>query len=137
QNQPAGGHPQFIITCQQFVNRVFTQGDDGLTRHLGGFVQRPIEDIDPAGARGGDTRPAGRAHRQAAVFEMRNMIPKGGQERFPSNTWVALATYMAEMIELLNARTEAQATRDVRVWEQHAAPPPGHTAGLGNPAAPW
>ena len=131
------GNRQFGITCQQFVNRVFTQGDDGLTQYLGGFVQRPIEDIDPAGARGGDTRPPGRAHRQAPVFEMRNMIPKAGPERFPSNTWVGLATYMAEMIELLNARTEAQATQDVRVQEQHAAPPLGHTAGLGNPAAPW
>jgi len=137
ENMPAGNRP----ACGQFVDNVFRQTADGITGRLGGFQKRPVEDIDPTGARGADTRPATAAHRVGPVFEMRNMIPKlGGQERFPRATWVPLATYMAELIELLNARTEAQATQDAKVHENPLPPlaaGPGHTAALGPPSAPW
>ncbi len=107
---PGGGH-QFAITCDQFVQNVFSQAADGVTGHWGGFQQRPAESIDPF-----DSRPGAEAGRQAPVFEMRNMIPKlGGAERFPRATWVPLATYMADLMSRLNARTEAEATRDVRL----------------------
>jgi hypothetical protein len=143
-NQPdegraAAGGGQFSITCQQFVHNVLTTADDGVTRRWGGFQTRPAEDIDPLGAhRGGDTRPGGAAHRMAPVFEMRNMIPKlGGAERFPRADWVPLAVFLSEAIELLNQRTEAAATQDVRAREGHPAAPVGHVVGLGVPEAPW
>lgn len=125
---PAGSGAQFSLRSDQFVRNVFTQPNDGITAHFGGFQQRPAEDIDPLGA-----RPGGEAHRLAPVFEMRNMIPKlGDQNRFPKNTWVPLAVYVADMIALLNARTEADATRDVRV---NALNPP-HTV-LNAPEPAW
>lgn len=135
---PEGGH-QFSITCTQFVHNVLTSGDDGVTGHWGGFQQRPAEDIDPLAAhRAADPRPVAAAHRMAPVFEMRNMIPKlGGAERFPRAEWVPLSTYLAEMVELLNARTEAQAVQDVRAAEPHAAPPAGHVVGLNPPEPAW
>jgi hypothetical protein len=139
QDRPAEGGHQFSITCSQFVNNVLTTGDDGVTGHWGGFQERPAEDIDPAAAhRMGDTRPGGAAHRMAPVFEMRNMIPKlGGEQRFPRAEWVPLAIYLSEAIELLNQRTEAAATQDVRAREPHAAPPVGHVVGLGAPEPAW
>lgn len=131
-----GGPAQFAITCQQFVNNVFTQASDGVTPHFGGFQQRPTEDIDPLGNRGGDTRPVGTAHREAPVFEMRNMIPKlGGAERFPRTDWITMTQYMIDLIRLLNARAEAHATQDIRVFEHLGGL--GNPAGLGNPENPW
>ena len=135
-----GGGPQFTITCTQFVDNVLTQANDGVTQHWGGFQQRPAEDIDPAGAhRNGDTRPATAVHRMAPVFELRNMLPKLNGRRFPRADWVPLATSLAETIELLNQRTEAQAVSDARAQEGIAAPPPpaGHVVGLRNPDPAW
>jgi hypothetical protein len=105
------------ITCRQFTTNVLTQTQDGVTEHLGGFQRRPVEDIDPLASRAGDTRRPAAAHREGPVFEMRNMVPKGinAAERYPRAAWVPLATYMVNMIALLNARTEAQAASDARV----------------------
>ena len=113
------------IQCSAFVRNVFTAGDDGVTGTLGGFQRRPVEDIDPAGNR------ADVPHRTGPVFELRNMVPKdlAQGERFPRAQWVPLATYLARVMELLNARTEANAQTDVRV-RQNPAPnvsPEAHT----------
>lgn len=117
QNLPAGPR-HFGLRCDRFVSRVFTRTNDGITRHLGGFMQRPVEDIDPTGTRrAGDTTTAVSGHRQAPVFELRNMMPKLQGDRFPRTDWVALATFMANLINLLNRRTEVRAVRDVRVHE--------------------
>lgn len=116
----AAGSPHLQISCQTFVNNVFGAARDGVTEHLGGFQQRPVEDIDPLGARLGDAvnPTVAHPHRMAPVFEMRNMMPKMAGDRFPRADWVPLARYMATMISLLNTRTEAQATQDRRVREQ-------------------
>jgi hypothetical protein len=132
-NQPADDRapaapPPFDLSCRQFVTRVFTVADDGVTPHLGGFQRRPVEDIDPAGARrAGEQQRATFAHRQAPVFEMRNMIPKtshaaelvaGGEaQRFRRADWVPLAQYMGDLIDVLNTRPEAAAIRDVKFEE--------------------
>lgn len=131
----AAGPRHFGLSCNTFVQNVFTQATDGITARFGGFQQRPAEGIDPTNARHADTRRAGATEREAPVFEMRNMIPKGGAERFPVASWVPMTQYMIELIRLLNARTEAQATQDVRVDEHlgGAANPPG----LGNPEQAW
>lgn len=131
----AAGPRHFGLSCNTFVQNVFTQATDGITARFGGFQQRPAEGIDPTNARHADTRRAGATEREAPVFEMRNMIPKGGAERFPVASWVPMTQYMIELIRLLNARTEAQATQDVKVHEHlgGAANPPG----LGNPEQAW
>lgn len=137
-NQPAedraqvGGRPHYRITCDQFTRNVFTQATDGVTENLGGFQKRPVEDIDPAAARGGDTRRAGALHREGPVFELRNMVPKAynAGERYPRAEWAPLAQYFAAMLQLLNSRTEAQAATDVRV-RQNPAP------AISADAAPW
>ena len=130
--RPAGAARPFNLSCQSFANRVLTRGTDGITRNLGGFQRRPDESIDPGGAvRGGDTRPAGAAERMAPVFELRNMIPKlGDNMRFPRTDWVPLAAYLAEAVHLLNMRTEAAATHDARA---RAAPPPPAPGMAGAP----
>jgi hypothetical protein len=132
--------PQCQITCDQLITNVFTAADDGITRHFGGFMQRPVEDIDPSNARPGDAiNPSLRnPHRMAPVFELRNMTPKqlgpNVGDRFPRAAWVPLATYMATMIQLLNQRTQAQAVQDQKVLE-HVGP--GGPTGLGPAQAPW
>jgi len=57
------------------------------------------------------------------------MIPKGVA------SWEPMTQYMIELIRLLNTRTEAQATQDVKVHEHPggAVNPPG----LGNPEQAW
>jgi hypothetical protein len=122
-----GASGAFAVSCREFVRRVFTSADDGVTRHLGGFQRRPVEDVDPTGARrAGEAQSGAFGHRQAPVFELRNMIPKldvlqaiagGNQERFPRSEWVTLVTYMADLVDMLNARTEAAATTDVKIAE--------------------
>ena len=126
---PAAGRPPYDLSCRRFVTNVFTQVTDGVTPHLGGFRRRPVESIDPdpgAARRAGEQQP-GFARRQAPVFEMRNMIPKtshaaervaGGEAtRFPRADWMPLAEYMADMIDALNARSEAAAVGDVKFEE--------------------
>ncbi|GIV98532.1 MAG: hypothetical protein KatS3mg057_3189 [Herpetosiphonaceae bacterium] len=136
ENRAPGGAPQFAITCQQFVNNIFTQGSDGITPHFGGFQQRPVEDIDPTGTQRPGEGIGGAAHRMAPVFELRNMMPKMVGDRFPRTDWVNLASYMAEMINLLNARTQAQATQDVRIDEQQQLGGPT-TAAVGATLPAW
>lgn len=127
----AAGPLHFGLTCFNFVQNVFTLGTDGITTHFGGFQQRPAEGIDPTNARHADTRRAGAAVREAPVFEMRNMIPKGGAERFPVASWVPMTQYMIDLVRLLNARTEAAAIQDVKVHEHLGGG--GNAPGLGNP----
>lgn len=141
-NRPLGTAAPFNLTCRQFVTCVFTGPSDGVTPNLGGFQRRPVEDIDPAGA-----RPGGEAHRLAPVFELRNMMPKltaleelaegGESERYPRADWVAMATYLADVIDLLNRRTEAQAVRDVRIAENGPGGLTGVAAPPVSPIANW
>ena len=127
---PAAGRPPYDLSCREFVTRVFTERTDGVTRHLGGFQRRPVEDIDPDPGhprRAGEQQQARFAHRQAPVFEMRNMIPKtshaaelvaGGEaQRFPRADWVPLAQYMGDLIDALNERQQLAAVRDVKYEE--------------------
>ncbi|MDW3223396.1 MAG: DUF4157 domain-containing protein [Paracoccaceae bacterium] len=116
ENYAAPVPPYMATTCNTFADNVFTQATDGITANFGGFQQRPDESIDPGGGtRGGDTRPAGEPERMAAVFEMRNMVPKLGDNiRFPKADWVPLATYLSEAVHLLNQRNEAASVADIK-----------------------
>lgn len=116
--------PHYLVTVDQFLTNIFTQPSDGVTPHFGGWGGHtyPTEDIDPAGARPGDSRPVGAAHREGPVFELRNMVPTGGGGRFPHAQWIPLATYMANVLASLNARAEAAAgVRDVRYAQNAGA----------------
>jgi hypothetical protein len=96
---------------------------DGITHRLGGFKKFDHgEDIDPAGNKGGDYRRGPAAHREGAIFELRNIIPSDAfqvlhglaSDRFPRGHWVTLATYFCDALAALNARTVAQSARDTR-----------------------
>ena len=109
----------YNLTCTAFINHVLQGQADGITGNLGGFhrFDNP-EVIDPAGARDAEYRRGGAAHREGAIFEMRNIIPHNalglGSDRFPRAQWVPFATYVADMLAALNQRTQAQAVRDIR-----------------------
>lgn len=107
QNNPGHG---IDLTVQTFVNNVLTQNLDGITDQLGGMKLIGAENIDPLQARGAGPR-------LGPVFEIRNEIPKDEAvgERFPRGSWVELANFWVNLIRMLNARTEAQATRDARL----------------------
>lgn len=105
------------IDVQRFINNIFNADDDGITglpghqipNRLGGFHRMGAENIDPNDNRGGKLGP---------VFELRNMIPaglEGGSERFSRDRWVPLARLMITLLQRLNARTDQDAVRDVRV----------------------
>lgn len=105
------------VEVQRFINNVFERSDDGITgvpggptdNRLGGFHRMGAEDIDPGGHKG---------HKLGPVFELRNMVPaglEGGPERFERTRWVALARLMTTLLQQLNARTDQDARRDVRV----------------------
>jgi hypothetical protein len=114
---PVGYPAHYLVTVDQFLTNIFTQASDGVTPHFGGWVAPfPTEDVDPTGARGGDSRPVGAAHREGPVFELRNMVPVAlGQARFPYAQWLPLATYISALLGALNARNEAAAgVNDVR-----------------------
>jgi hypothetical protein len=110
------GGPLGGLTTAAFVHNVFTAASDGVTPNLGGFRQMGMETVDPAGARGGDTRTPGALQRTGPVFELRNMKPVGA-ERFPRTSWIGLATYMTNLLQAVNARNEAGAVRDARYGE--------------------
>jgi hypothetical protein len=109
------------LTAAEFVQNVFTSASDGLTPNLGGFTRMDMESVDPAGARAGDTRTPGAPQRTGPVFELRNMRPVGAADRYPRNRWVGLATYMTNLLQGVNARTEADAVRDARYIEATGA----------------
>lgn len=135
QTRALGGEAPYDLTCKRFIGNVFTTAQDGVTGNLGGFKKLPAESVDP-----NRNRPGAEAGREAPVFELRNMIPKtsaaaeavaGGEiARFPATEWVGLAQYFADMFALLNARTEAQAVRDVRIRNTQA----GVTSAIAAPA---
>jgi hypothetical protein len=113
QSAAANGAP-YDVSCEDFIDNIFTQATDGITAHFGGFKQLAAESIDPTGVRDAtDSRRVGATHREGPVFELRNMIPTNA-ERFPHTSWIALATYTVNLLAALNARTEAQAVRDTR-----------------------
>lgn len=101
------------ITVEKFVKNIFGANDDGITSKLGGFHKMGMEDIDPEAK-----RPGSEAHKVAPVFEMRNLIPKGidlDSDRFPRTSWVKLGTFMANIINKLNKRTDDEAKQDMKV----------------------
>jgi hypothetical protein len=122
ETNPGGGGG---IDCKTFIDNVFFNGRDGITGNLGGFKKLPTEDVDPTGARGGDSRSplvhpttgALAPHREGFVFEMRNMASKQtfGGGRFKKNKWIKLAEQQVAVFAALNARLEASATQDQRL----------------------
>lgn len=92
------------ISCGQFIDNVFTQANDGVTRYFGGFLQLPMENIDPGSARGNKLGP---------VFEMRNIatppsiMNQTEAGRFNRNQWKDLADYFIRLLDTLNQRQEA------------------------------
>ncbi|MDZ8183668.1 MAG: DUF4157 domain-containing protein [Nostoc sp. ChiSLP02] len=128
----------FDVSCRQFIINVLKGQPDGITGHLGGFRQfRHPEGVDPTGARAGDYHRHAATQREGAIFELRNMIPSEllintlnlTTDRFPHNQWVAIATYMSNLLAALNARTVADSARDTRYYQ--------NTRRLQNELANW
>jgi hypothetical protein len=128
------GAPPLNVSCQQFVDNVLSGVPDGITGQLGGFrTFAHGEDVDPTAARGGDYRRGGVAHREGAIFELRNIVPSDAlnlpTDRLPRNQWVNLATHLATVLDALNARTVAASATDTRYNQAAGA--------LQNEPAPW
>lgn len=112
------------VTAGQFIDRVFTQNDDGVTARFGAIKTMGPEVVKAA------TGWFGSGERKGAVFEVRNLVPGGGGERFAPASWVTLADYYIALLQTLNARAPAThgalSTTDLgvvdpgRVQVQHA-----------------
>jgi hypothetical protein len=102
------------IPCGEFVGNVFREAHDGVTNTFGGFRKFNPKCIDPENKRAGDTHPVGKTSRHGFLFEMRNMVKResfsGG--RFPRTQWAKIAAQQIAVFAALNARTEADATRN-------------------------
>jgi hypothetical protein len=134
---PTGAAP-YDLSRDQFITNVLSGQPDGITGNLGGFRQFPDgEGIDPRGARGGDYRRGGVAHREGAIFELRNMVPSDAltndlnltTDRFPRTQWVIVATHICNLLAALNALTMAQSAVDTRYRQA--------TGLLHNELSPW
>ena len=112
------------VTAGQFIDRVLTQNDDGVTARFGAIKTMGPEVVKAA------TGWFGSGERKGAVFEVRNLVPGGGGERFAPASWVTLADYYIALLRTLNARAPAThgalSTTDLgvvdpgRVQVQHA-----------------
>ena len=115
---------RITVTAGQFIDRVFTQDDDGVTAKFGA-----IKTMGPEVVKAG-TGLFSSGERKGAVFEVRNLVPAGGGERFAPGSWVTLADYYIALLQTLNARAPATqgalSTTDLgvvdpgRVQVQHA-----------------
>jgi hypothetical protein len=115
---------RITVTAGQFIDRVFTQADDGVTARFGA-----IKTMGPEVVKAG-TGLFSSGERKGAVFEVRNLVPAGGGERFAPGSWVTLADYYIALLQTLNARAPATqgalSTTDLgvvdpgRVQVQHA-----------------
>jgi Domain of unknown function (DUF4157) len=126
------------VTAGQFIDRVLTQDDDGVTARFGAIKTMGPEVVKAA------TGWFGRGERKGAVFEVRNLVPGGGGERFAPASWVTLADYYIALLRNLNARAPAMqnalSTTDLgvvdpgRVQVQHAGA--DDLAGMGTATDP-
>ena len=126
------------VTARQFIDRVITQDDDGVTARFGA-----IKTMGPEVVKAG-TGLFNSGQRKGAVFEVRNLVPGGGGERFAPASWVTLADYYIALLQTLNARAPAThgalSTTDLgvvdpgRVQVQHAGA--NALAGMGTATNP-
>jgi hypothetical protein len=90
--------PTRAITCEQFIDNIFTAPSDGFTPHLDeGIFKQMGPEVIPG------PPPSGSETRTAPVFELRNMIPPGGG-RFPKEQWVPLTQDLVKLVTTLNAQ---------------------------------
>ena len=95
--QVRGG--RLAATVQGFLDNVFTRASDGITPNFGA-----IRTMGPEVVRRGGLM--GHGAKRGPIFEIRNMVPRAGGERFPPDSWVNLADYFIALLERLNARSK-------------------------------
>jgi hypothetical protein len=110
-----GRRPPLDLAVRTFVDNVFRQSEDGVTRHLdeGLFKMMSAEEVHPEGSK--------REHesRKGPVFELRGMVPPDMlqselliPDRIPKERWMAMGKYFASLLTALHSRTE---TTDVNL----------------------
>lgn len=92
--------------CSGFIQNVFTQGKDGVTRNFGA--------LEATGGVMGPEAISQDGSREGTIFEMRNMVPRLAglhlENRFQPRDWLKLAQYLGRVTEVLNTRDQTVRT---------------------------